>query len=367
MKKQTLIPLIILAVILAASLFNSKTTPSPRSDIVIGAVLSQTGFASAFGEHAQNAMTLAAEEINNAGGIHGRKVVIKTEDDKSSGKDAVTSFQKLAEIDQVDGIIGGVFDFIAQPLFPLAEQKKLTFISPTNFYIKGVLEPGNQSFVLYPPLETVIAELRGYYPLQSKEVQNAIIHYQSDFGKEITRTLQDIMTTQGKVLIEESYTTIGTGDFKTQIIKLKQQNVDTVFLDMLDMDIISFKKQADTLGFKAKIITYTTFKDVIASTKDLGVYEGTTMINWEVATKGFDEQYQKRFGKLPERGAVNSYKAVYVLADAIANATDKTRVAEYIASHSIKTPLGIVSFNTKHAIDSTPIEIVEVKDGKLTN
>ena len=39
----------------------------------------------------------------------------------------MSAFQKLTSIDHVDGIIGGLWDFVAQPLFPLTEENKIAF------------------------------------------------------------------------------------------------------------------------------------------------------------------------------------------------------------------------------------------------
>ena len=66
-----------------------------RGVIKIGAVLPLTGEGAFWGKNGLNAIKLAEDDINKAGGVNGRKLKIIIEDGKCSGKDAVTAFNKL--------------------------------------------------------------------------------------------------------------------------------------------------------------------------------------------------------------------------------------------------------------------------------
>ena len=149
--QKTLIGVAIVIVVAFGAWFlfiNNKPSPAVTGNpIKIGAILSQTGFAASFGESAKNAVQLAVEDINKSGGIDGRPVVVYYEDDHTDAKEAVSAFQKLTSIDHVDAIMGGLFDFAAQPLFPLADTNKIAFVSPDNFRIPNGFELTPNTFV----------------------------------------------------------------------------------------------------------------------------------------------------------------------------------------------------------------------------
>jgi len=74
--------------------------------IKIGGAFAFTGFASGWGEVERNAISLAIEEINNAGGINGKHVKLIAEDTLSDGTKTVSAVQKLINVDGVKIIIG---------------------------------------------------------------------------------------------------------------------------------------------------------------------------------------------------------------------------------------------------------------------
>ena len=95
----------------------------------IGAVLSLSGPAAAFGQTTANALELAAEEINANGGINGKHIELIIEDDATDGKKSAAAFTKLVTVDNVDAVIGGTFDFNYNAIAPLAEQYETVLIT----------------------------------------------------------------------------------------------------------------------------------------------------------------------------------------------------------------------------------------------
>src|ERR1700689_893979 len=83
---------------------NTSTT----GDIVIGEFASMTGGTASFGQASHRGLVLAIEQANEAGGVLGRKIVLKSEDDESNVDKAVTVVQKLVSEDHVVAVIGEV-------------------------------------------------------------------------------------------------------------------------------------------------------------------------------------------------------------------------------------------------------------------
>lgn len=355
---------IVVIVLIIISTNGPEISGTTNEPIRIGASTSLTGVASDFGEMSKKGMELAVEEINERGGIKGRKIELYIEDDKTTPAGALSAYQKLIGVNKVEAIIGGLFDFTAQPIFPLAARDKVTFISPINFVIDGTFEMNDHTFVMYPRFDQVVFELKTV--IAGRNINTlGMLRFQSGFSESIQHTLESIMSELGrKPLITETYLAIGSSDFRTNILKLKDKQLDAIFLDMLDFDIVKYITDAKNLGFKKQIISYTSIRDVLDNKKVSATdLEGTIMLDWEVSSKEFSDLFFKRYGVLPRRGANKSYDAVYVLAEAIANTKDKSEVATYIERTDFKTVNGSFKFTKEHAVKTSPVKVYEVKDG----
>lgn len=369
-KIVTILLVCAVAIFLYTTQGQKSSVTSAGEPIRIGANISLTGVAADFGQMSKKAMDLAVEEINAKGGANGRKVELYIEDDQTDPKTAVSSYRKLVDIDNVDAVIGGLFDFTAQPIFPLAKQDKVTYISPINFVIDKVFEMNEYSFVMYPRFDEVVSELDSV--IKAKDISHlGMIRYESGFSESIQNTLKGIITEENGKLTVETYKAIGSSDFRTNILKLtdsslKDEKLDSVFLDMLDFDIVKYLTDAKNIGFKKQIIGYTTLRDALKDSKiNKDDLEGAIMLDWEIPSNDFVKDFQTRYGEIPRRGANKSYDAIYVLAEAIANSANKAEVSSYIESHLFSTKNGDFSFGSNHAVKNTPVKVFEVKNGEL--
>ena len=100
-----------LLIAIAACLLLSACAQTGQDTIKIGAVLSLSGPAAAYGDASRQAIDLAVQEINAGGGINGKELVVVYEDDHTNAQQAVSAFQKVANIDGVAAVIGGTWDF----------------------------------------------------------------------------------------------------------------------------------------------------------------------------------------------------------------------------------------------------------------
>jgi ABC-type branched-subunit amino acid transport system substrate-binding protein len=164
-------------------------------------------------------------------------------------------------------------------------------------------------------------------------------------------------------IVNEEYAQIGDNNFRTTIAKLKSQNVEAVFLDMVGNDPINFLVQSKQLGFNPKIISYNSITDSFSEQADKSLLEGVVILNWEVSSKEFIKLYKTVYGIEPTKSAEKYFDAVYVLANSIANSVDQTKVAEYISKNEFTTPNGVIRFTADHAVENVPVKIQVIKDG----
>src|SRR5438874_10782081 len=82
--------------------------PANAQDIVVGEFASLTGSEATFGINSSNGVELAKEEINNAGGVLGRKIRIVLEDDQSKPGQPSDAEKKLIASDKATAIEGKI-------------------------------------------------------------------------------------------------------------------------------------------------------------------------------------------------------------------------------------------------------------------
>lgn len=358
MNNKLLLPLLAIVVI-AVGTYLYQSPKAEGSTIKIGAVISLTGFAADYGDMSKRAIELAVEEINANGG----NVALIVEDDETDPTKAVSAYRKLVDVDQVDAVIGSIFDFTTKPLLPLALSDKKILVIPAQPTIKGSFEMNAQTFSMMPPFEKIVSALEPVITKDAHATKLGILRYQSDFGKEIERVLGTIAATHNLPFTVQSYEKIGAGDFRTQILKLKSEKVDVLFLDMLTPDVVTFKKQASELGYAPRVISYSLFDAVATDARNEARYEGDYWLDWQdVSTTGFVERFEKKYGIKPRRGAEASYRAVYILANALAT-------ADPIATLNAKTftlPDNKSFTFSDHAASATIVSVTEFRNGSFS-
>ena len=82
----------------ALLLLAAGAPPAAAQDLVIGVAAPMTGNLAQIGKQFAEGAQLAADEVNARGGIKGRKVVVRVEDDKGDPKEAATVAQKFAAL-----------------------------------------------------------------------------------------------------------------------------------------------------------------------------------------------------------------------------------------------------------------------------
>src|SRR5437868_7703803 len=99
-------------------------------DIVIGEFASLTGSEATFGINSSNGVELAKEEVNNAGGVLGRKIRIVVEDDQSKPGQPSAAVKKLIASDKAVAIIGEIASSRSLEAAPICQEAKIPMVSP---------------------------------------------------------------------------------------------------------------------------------------------------------------------------------------------------------------------------------------------
>lgn len=302
---------------------SSSTKTTEQSSFKVGIILPLTGDAASYGEPGEKVFRLATEEVNNSGGVDGKKLELVVEDGKCNGKDATNAAQKLVNVDKVQVIIGGFCSSESLAAVPVAAQGKVAIMSigSSSPALTGVspyfwrIFPSDAS---QGSLGAEQANKRGY-----KKV--AFLQEQLDYPLGIYKAFDARFKELGGTTIKEEFAP-ATTDFRTQLTKLKAQNPDALFIDGQASPATGrILKQLKDLGWKPQLfINEATAGDSKAIMENKDLLEGAIGAEFTVDTNNTKfshllEAYKMKFNEdLPFQSyGQTEYDSIFLVRDAI--------------------------------------------------
>jgi len=167
-------------------------TPTPPPPIKIGLILPLTGASAKLGKEVLDGALLALEEINEAGGILGRKVQLVIEDDEGNPDKCLSAAKKLIEADKVDLLAGVLHSGNVVAISEYVASVGIPYISP--------ISSGCTLVYLQDP-----KKFRNFFTIHP---------YYDDVAKLGLKFLTDVVKAKSYVYIGEALTfSVRTGDF----------------------------------------------------------------------------------------------------------------------------------------------------------
>ena len=105
-KKSLKIMSVLAGTMLMGSIFAGCGDDAKSDEIKIGANFELTGNVANYGSATLDGLKLAIKEVNDAGGVNGKKITIVDADNKSEASEAVNAATKLISDDKVKVIVG---------------------------------------------------------------------------------------------------------------------------------------------------------------------------------------------------------------------------------------------------------------------
>lgn len=299
---------------------------SNSAELVIGEIHPLSGSASFYGLPMSEAIQLAVEEINEAGGVKvggdSYKLLLVSGDDQGNATVGVAALRK---------IIGGGAKYIIGPLpSGVAPALKPIFDANPNVtqIIDGTIAEGllngknvfrNQTtpdgFSL-PSLRIAGAKKYERVALITDRLQVGYISREGDF----IAKLKD----QGNKVVAKEYMKLGDTDFSAQLTNIIAAKPNAILIRAYPNESALMTKQARRLGFEGQIIwsalapPETVMKN-ISNEEMQGVLDGFPSEASDLAATGHEpaikmaKAFRKKFGKGPGELSGLSYDAVYIL------------------------------------------------------
>ena len=320
-----------LALAAAQAFAQAKAPPQgvSKDEIVVGSIQDLSGPIAGFGKQVRNGMLLRVDEINEQGGINGRKLKLIVEDSAYDPKKAVLAAQKLVNQDKIFIMVGHIGT--AQNLAAMPVQFEKNVI---NFYpitaAREMYEPFNR--LKYSFAATYYDQMRGAVPklVKEKGAKKVCTMYQDDeFGLEVVRGGEAGLKTIGMEFVEKTSYKRGATDFSSQVARMKAGGCDFVVLGTIIRETIGAIAESRKTGFSPTFLgssaSYTDLIHKLGGKPMDGLYATMTVQNpyLDDASKAVSfwaNKYKTKFSEDPTVFSVYGYGAIDSFAVAAAKA-----------------------------------------------
>ena len=362
-----------------AGLANADTQGVSDDEIVIGTHQDLSGPITFWGVPVKNGMQMAVDEINEKGGIHGRKLKLVVEDSGYDPKKAVLATQKLLSRDKVFAMVGMMGTPTVMAAMPLVLKQNVPHLFPLTAAVQ-MYEPFDKlKFSLFTPY--IMQSRAGTYYFIKERGKKAIcaLHQDDEFGLNVMRGGEQAAEENGMKMASVTTYKRGATDFSSQIARMRADGCDFVVLGTIIRETIGAMAEAKKIGWDVDMMgsSASFAPEVAALGKEAveGFYSaGQTPIpyydtaNDEV--KAWMDSYKAKFEKEANVQAVAGYDTVMVTALGLENAGRDLNVDNFIAGlekvDGYKDKFGgpAVSFGPDKRLATEEIIMSVIKNGR---
>ena len=350
---------------------SAESGAAPAEGIInIGVLQSLTGDLGAYGGSMSDAMKLAAKQINENGGLLGKKLMLLVEDDQTNNVAAVDAANKLVKVDRVPVIVGDTGSGQSMSIIDITTKSGVLQISSSNTGTEFTTYNDSDLYFRTAPSDTLqgsamanLAKERGYKTVSTIVINNPygvgfeevfVKAFEADGGKVLERIrydpsqtifdseVQKVAASNPEFVMMVSYPETGSLILRTAYEKGALTNTPWLLSEGLKAENLADLAGKDSRG-----------RYIVAGLQGLAPDENAG----GKAYDAFRILYKAEYGKEPGIYCTNSYDALAVVALAIEQAKSATGRAIADNIRSVANPPGIEVSDLKEALSL-------VRDGK---
>ncbi|MBM3538916.1 MAG: ABC transporter substrate-binding protein [Alphaproteobacteria bacterium] len=310
-----------------------------QSDAIrIGHLTPLTGFLGPLGEYAVMGVRLAAEEINAAGGVLGRRIDLVMEDSVNP-QTASAKAERLIDRDKVAMIIGEISSASGLAIGQVANRLKTVFINTgcNSDALRGAscnpymfhIEAANSMYV-----EGVGSYLLRENLVRGKKWYTLTADYA--FGHDLARVARGFLQKHGGQLAGDELVPTDATDFSPYLLKIRQARPDVVASNLAGNQITNFIKQYAEYGLPFPVAGFG-FDTVVAWGAGKGNFSGIWPLVWHhlvdtPSSKAYVAAFTRKYGKLPDNQSWGDYHSLKIVAQSMneTKSADPQKLAEHL-------------------------------------
>ena len=328
MRKFISVMLVAAMAVTALTGCGSNSSSSSKKDAdkyYIGGIGPTTGATAIYGTAVKNGAQIAVDEINAAGGINGKQIEYRFEDDQNDAEKSVNAYNTLKDWG-MQMLVGTTTTAPCIAVAGKTASDNIFQITPSAS-APDVLSSGNGNIfqVCFTDPNQGIASAQ--YIAENKLAKKVGIIYDSSdvYSSGIEEKFEAEAKDKGlQIVSKAAFTADSKTDFGTQLQKAKDAGADLLFLPIYYQEASIILKQADTMGYKPKFFGVDGMDGILTVENfDTKLAEGVMLLTpfaadaKDKAVQNFVKTYKEKYEDTPNQFAADSYDAVYALKAAI--------------------------------------------------
>ena len=357
----------------------AQTQGVTKNEILLGTIQDLSGPLAGYGKQARLGMQLRVDEVNEQGGVAGRKLKLLVEDSGYDPKRAVLSAQKLVNQDKIFmmvGHIGTAQNLAAMPV--LFEHDVINFFPITA--AREMYEPFHK--LKYSFAATYYDQMRTALPkmVKDKGAKKVCTIYQDDeFGLEVVRGAEAGLKTIGMEMAEKTTYKRGATDFSSQVARMKAAGCDLVVMGTIIRETIGTIAEARKTGFNPTFLgssaCYTDLIHKLGGKPMDGLYATMTVQHPYLdeasqPIRFWATKYKTMFGEDPTVFSVYGYLIIDAFTQAAQKAGANLSTESFIKAMDTMTLArdifggAVSSFGPRKRLGSDLSRLSQIQDGK---
>lgn len=231
-----------------------ETRGVSKGEIVLGMHTDLSGPAATYGVSSSNAVKMRFDELNEKGGIHGRKITLVAYDDAASPQEAQAAVRRLIGQDRVFMLISGSASGSTLPVREFITREKVPFVSSISSNV-NLMNPFSRYIFRIYANEIVLAGAITDWIVEKEGIKRpAIIYNSNDYGVGGFRVFEQRLNSKFNIkpVAAERYNP-GDQDFSAQLLRIKAQNPDGLLVFSFAAEAGIIVRQARELGLQTKL------------------------------------------------------------------------------------------------------------------
>lgn len=353
---------------------DSSSSSSKGGDILIGTLTPITGSSAKMGEDMNNAIQMAADEINKDGGILGKKIKLVKEDEGCDPQIATAGANKLVSQDVV-AVVGGYCSGAVLPATGVMNQSNIPWIL-TAANSANIPDQGYKDIFLLNSTAPAQAKTAAEYmvnKLGAKKI--AIINDNSAYAVDLAKRTRDDVKDMGADVVAFDAVNPEEKDFNSLMTKLKKLKPDATYWTGYYNVGGLLAKQFHQAGVSGAFgvgdgSNDPTIIKIAGPENAEGLFVTTTPTpQFQDSAKDWIPKYKEKFNTDPGPYSAISYDGLKVMADAIkrAGSTDKDKIIKALQeTDGFQTFSGPLKFKENGETATSNFVVLIVKNGEMT-
>lgn len=329
--------------------------PAGAQEIKVGEINSYSGLP-AFTEPYRKGWQLALDEVNAAGGVNGKTLVVISKDDGGKPADAVTAANQLVESDGVVMLMGTFFSHIGLAVSDFAKQKKILFLAAEPLTDAITWSQGHRYTFRLRPSNSMQAAMLAEEAAKLPAKRWASVAPNYEYGQSAVAAFKKTLSAKRPDIewVAEQWPPQGKIDAGAVVQALAAAKPEAILNVTFGPDLVKFVREGSTRGlFEGRsVVSFLTgepeYLDPLKDEAPVGWI--VTGYPWNAVKtpehEAFVKAYQAKFNDYPRLGSVVGYVTMKAAAAILAkaNSTETEKLIAAAEGLKLATPFGPVVF-----------------------